>query len=280
MILLTFAPLTLAEEATDQVPEPVLISANPTLGTETELSDSDKAEISQMNTPLGTQVRLLQLEKRLTRNYLIGEQIIEIIQKNHEDENITELEDLSNKMYSLKEEVISLTNQTLTSEEAAAEYVSIKKEAITTTKEFRDLAQAILTLEDKREIAEAIKNIDANQLNSLNGQIVGLIRNYNAQKITAFMAKIGKQNQELAAQIRNGELMQSQIRERLLEHYSDVNKSVKEQIMSQVKQNIAKRNAEQKAIIDHAKQQVQQKIEALKERIVSIRTNKKGSGNQ
>lgn len=280
LVLLAFMPITMAEETTElDQNEPVLIMENPELVGETKLSASDLAETNQMNNPMGARVRLMQLEKRITKNYLVGQQVILVIQKNHEETDTNELELLNEKLNALKSEVTLLTQKALPSGEAATEYVSIKKEAITITQEFRTITQTILTDEDKQEIAEKVKEIQSIALNDLDKKIKGMARSYNAQQINAFMKQAGLENNSFTEQIQTGQLTKTQIRERLMQHYTDLNEAMQQKIIKQTQQNTTRKNVAQKALIQYTQQKMQQKIETLREKIGTIKNIQSGNGS-
>ncbi|PIN72500.1 hypothetical protein COV21_01980, partial [Candidatus Woesearchaeota archaeon CG10_big_fil_rev_8_21_14_0_10_45_5] len=177
---------------------------------ETELNETEEEEIRPMRFPHGAQVRLLELEKSITRNILVGNQTIAAIKAGNSSANTTNLVSIIDKLIILRNEVRTITvNETAmlnkTSEELAQQFVDIKREAINLSKEFRDAARPLLKETDRQIIREYMKEIDRTELKNIDDEIRDARHRYNADLLNATFSHLGLNNSALLERVRNGD---------------------------------------------------------------------------
>ena len=168
-----------------------------------DLNETEEEEIKPMRTPHGAEVRLLQLEKSITRNILVGNQTIAAIKAGNSSANTSALSGILSKLVVLRTEVqgIDLNG---THEELAQQFVDIKREAINLSKQFRDTARPLLKATDRKTIQEYMKQLDRSELRDINNEINDAKHKYNYALLNATFAHLGLNNSELLEAVRNG----------------------------------------------------------------------------
>lgn len=175
--------------------------------TEETIAQDTMAEVSTMDQKIGAELRLLQLEKAITRNILGGNEVIAQVEENGKD--ASELEALITELEALKLEVQDLNPD----DEGAVEvFVNIKQEAIEISKEFREIARGLLEQGDRLAIASKIKEMDKTELQQYNEQIRNKIHAQNAESVSKTFDALGIENDELLAKVENGKATASEVR--------------------------------------------------------------------
>ncbi len=126
--------------------------------------EEETEELKVFENHQGARMRMLQLERALMKNILVGEAVIEIITTNHPDDNLIEIQGYLADLKALLEEVRGLDFNG-TAEELSVEFSSVKTLSVELTKNFKELVSAILTPEDKEQIRDAIKELDFSEIN-------------------------------------------------------------------------------------------------------------------
>jgi len=175
--------------------------------TEEKIAQDTMSEVFTMGQKLGAEIRLLQLEKSITRNIIVGDQVI--LKLKEEGKNTTELEVLITELEALKLEIQNLNPE---DEDAVERFVNIKHDAIEITKEFREISRDLLDKGDRLEIAEKIKEMDKNELNQYNERIRNKIRVQNAEIIRKIFDSLGIENEELLTRIESGNATYAEVR--------------------------------------------------------------------
>jgi hypothetical protein len=167
-------------------------------------------EVKIFTTPNGAEVRLIQLEKSITRNLLIGAKVIEVISENQLEVDINEAESILNELEALLVEVKDYSIEGKDSNTIVADFVAMKKEAITLTQEFRESTKEVLTSENIQQIHEEIKELDLNELNQINQAVKNAIRKHNSERTQNMLKILGITNPELVQGILDGNLTREQ----------------------------------------------------------------------
>jgi len=220
---------------------------------ETELNETEEEEIRPMRFPHGAQVRLLELEKSITRNILVGNQTIAAIKAGNSSANTTNLVSIIDKLIVLRNEVRTITvNETAmlnkTSEELAQQFVDIKREAINLSKEFRDAARPLLKETDRQIIREYMKEIDRTELKNIDDEIRDARHRYNADLLNATFSHLGLNNSALLERVRNGNATVSEIKDYVRDALRNETPKQRQQAMLKLREAEAKRNVYQEAV--------------------------------
>lgn len=223
---------------------------------ETE-DEETQEEISIMNYKFGAEVRLLQLEKVLTRNIMIGEKIIDILQKLGMETE--ELNLILTEMNLLKGE-IQLANPN--SEDAVEQFVDMKNESINLTKEFRVTLHNLVDGETLETLREQMKDFYKEEMQSLREQIRNMIRNFNRNRLHSIYEVIGLVDEDLLEQYKDGEVTISEVKEQLREYFDSLTKEEKRELFAELKMNNIRRLIHAKAAFEDASEFAQERKEA------------------
>ena len=225
-----------------------------------EIMDANTAqEVKVMTSPYGAEVRLLQLEKSVTRNVLVGATVIEIIQKNHVDANVTDAQNVLDQMEAL---IVDIKSVDLTADKnvLVTNFVAMKKEATDLSKQFRESTATSLDVNDKQEIKEAVKELDKNELKGINENIKNRVRMHNAQTITALLQRMGTTNPQLVQRIVDGNATAEEVKQAVVTAFEDLNMNEKQLAGAKIKENAIKRMVAEKEMIQNARNKAMQKI--------------------
>ena len=209
-------------------------------------------EIGVMHYEFGAGVRLLQLEKVLTRNILIGEKIKEIVE-------ISELDSILTEMGFLKDEIQDADPN---SEDAVEQFVDMKNESINLTKEFRITLHDLLDKETIETLREQMKDFFKEEMQSLREQIRDMIRNFNRNRLHSIYEIIGLVDEELLEQYEAGEVTIDEVKEQLREYFDSLTKEERRELFAELKMNNIRRLIHAKAAFDDACEFAQERKEA------------------
>ena len=240
-----------------------VLDANTVVTSTTDINatiDSDtQQEIHAMTTGLGAQVRLLQLEKSLTRNVLMGQVVLDVLQTNHPDTNTSAAQATLNEMESTVGNVKALEAGTDLNT-VVQQFVVLKKEGISLTQDFRKETGPYLDANDRQQISDRVKSIDANELKPINDEIGQLRDQFNANKIEALLRLLDTNNPDLIASISAGTATQAQINTALKDAYNNLSAGQKAAVNALLKENIIKRVVAEKAITTNVKENLANKL--------------------
>jgi len=228
---------------------PIAIAAEETV------DENTTRELKAFTTPFGAQVRMLQLEKSITRNIIVGTQVISVIEKNHPEEDLTQAKTKLDEMEALLETVKLYNINDKDSNTLVIEFVAMKKQAIVITQEFKQITREILTAEDRQEIHSKVKDLDKNQLNNINHAIKLTIRAHNSERINSMFKNIGFDANKLIQRIEEGNITKQEVKEMTRNVYQDLNRERKIQAWNAIKENTTRRIIAEKALIQRAKVQ-------------------------
>lgn len=177
IVVLSVLPMALADEnnTTDDANDNETADQNTSDDTETA------NETEAMDTTHGAKMRLLQLEKAITRNILNGQEIVK------EADNATELNAILAEMEALKLEVQKADPA---AEDAVQIFVDLKKDAIDLSKQFRDKARALVKKEKQTALKERLKN-EKEDLKDLTEKINSEIKAFNSERMLNMYIALG-----------------------------------------------------------------------------------------
>lgn len=201
---------------------------------------------------LGAQVKILQLQKAVTKSYLIGSQVIELLADKEEAE---ELSAILAEVKILKEEAENLNSN---SENAVEEFVHIKKDIKNLNSDFRKIAAPLLTAEQKQQIHDYIK--DSEEIKLLNQKISENIRELNQKRVQIKLERMGLEDKKLLNRIRSGKDSPEGIRKKLKKKYAALNNDQKnktrQEIINQIKvKKAVKNNYKEKVKLEYLESQ-------------------------
>lgn len=210
-------------------------------------------EVKILATPHGAEVRLLQLEKSITRNILVGAKTVEVITTNHPEFDLNEIENTLDELEALLLVVKEYVFEGKDANTIVTDYVAMKKEAITLTQEFREQTREILNSEDIQIIHEEIKKLELNELNKIKEQTRNAIRQHNAERTQTMLQILGINDEEFIQGIIDGNITKQQVRDRIHEEFMNMNLQERKRVNAEIKEKTNKRVISEKALIEQAK---------------------------
>jgi len=240
--------------------------------TEDPVDNKTEKEIEIMNNSFGAEIRLLQLEKAITKNLLKGEMAVDVLKGL--DYNTTDLEAILAEMKLVLEEVQAADPQANDSVEV---FVSLKSDAKNLTTQFREAIKELLDGVKYKEIKEQIRNATSDDLQNYSKWVRNRIKQFNRNQIYRLYGIIGEGNSSLVNEYMNGTCNLTQVK---LQLNKMVNMKIKEKrydIFSTLKKEKMKNqnNANSKAA-NIKSSFAQKELERLQKRL----ENANNSGNE
>ncbi len=207
-------------------------------GNESDIDDDTEEEIEIMNTTLGAEIRLLQLEKAITKNLLKGERAVTVLQVL--EYNTTELETILDEMRLLLEEVQAAN---ASANDSVQKFVDLKSDAKKLTKEFRETIKELLSDAKIKELKEQIREIVGEELQNYSKKIQNRIKQFNRNQIHRLYGIIGVTNELLADAYQDGNITMEEAKSQISKMVNMMTKEKKNQIFSELKkEKIDKKN--------------------------------------
>ncbi len=245
MVLLLAAsvvPLALADEAGD-------IQQG-----EVEIDAETQDEVEIMNYQFGAEVRLLQLEKSITKNILKGEEVVSVLKG--AEYNTTELEAILAELELLKEEVQSADPN---STDAVQIFVDLKSDAIELTKDFRETSKDLLDEGTLEELRERIREMVCEQVQNLSQQIRNRIRQFNRNQLHRIYEALGETNSSLINEYQNGNATKEQVKQQISKKVNEMTKEKRYQIFSELKEGKIRERIQARMCVENATQNFQER---------------------
>jgi hypothetical protein len=258
-------PLALADDADDS--------------SEEELIDEEtQEEVGIMGNSYGASIRLLQLEKSITRNIAKGELIISYLESNT-SVNTTLLEAFLSELKLLKDEVSSADPN---ASDAVEVFVDLKLDAINISKEFRDTLHSLVDNTTREAIEEQIKNMyNESVVESIGQEIRSRIRLYNGVQLKKMAGYFGKYNSSLIEQYKNGSCNMSQVKQKIAERVCNMSIEDRQGVYSKIKQlRLQKKVQVQNCIANVTQGLHERRIQRLQSRLNNVQGLSNGAVEQ
>ena len=233
-------------------------------------------EANTMRSGLGAEIRLLQLERSLTRKVLRGEKVV--AQAEEKGKDTATLTDLLNQLEALVSEVHTMAEQVQetdqTKEEVVEQFVAIKHEARTIVKQFQKEAHAAIPKEDRAGLKEKMKGVDKSALEGLNSELKELRLERRSKQVIRFLERLQLGNPALVKEIQDGKLTQKEIKEKLRAQLKDVDDDMKKSARAKIKKESDERNAFGKKTAKAAKSKLKEHRKAFKAKAKTLKKEK------
>ena len=241
MLMTSIAPLAFADEVENSTDE-------------VEIDAETQKQVEIMNTSIGAQIRLLQLEKAITKNIIKGEEVVSFLADL--EYNTTELEAILAEFELLKEEVI-VADPNAT--DAVEIFVDLKHDAVNLTKDFRETLKELLDNETLEQIGERIRNMICEQVQNLTKKIQNKIKQLNRNQLHIIYQIIGENGESFLNKYQNGTLSMGQIRNNISKTVSQMTKERRYDIFYQLKQNKIKSQIQARICVENATENFQER---------------------
>ncbi len=237
LMMLMLLPMALAQDTNTDSGTSVIV--------DTTITPIDEKEARTMLSPFGAEVRMLQLEKSVTRNVLIGNEVLQVLSKNHTDANLTDAENTLNSLEMVLEDIKAAPTEG-DKNVLVQTFIELKKEAKTLSNDFKQETKNIINAQDRQEIMTNIKDLDKNDLMDINNKIREILKNFNAEKMKEKFNQMGIKNEDMIGRIRNGDMNFKEIRDYALNQFRDLNETEKKQIAATMRNNTIKNMVQQR----------------------------------
>lgn len=214
---------------------------------ESEIDDETEEETEIMNNSIGAEIRLLQLEKAITKNLEKGERAIEVLKAL--GYNTTDLELILAEMRLLLEEVQSADPY---ADDSVKVFVDLKSDARELTKEFRTTVKELLSGVKYKELKEQIQQMVCEQAQNLSKKIQNRIKQFNRNQLHRLYDVIGEKNETLAGQYENGTMTMEQVKTQLNTMVNKMAKEKKKQVFEDLHGEKIKKEIQAQVHVENA----------------------------
>lgn len=213
-----------------------------------DVDNETEKEIKIMNSSLGAEIRLLQLEKALLKNILKGEMTVQVLMGLNF--TTTELESILTEMKALLEEVKTANTS---SNESVQIFVSLKNESKNLTTQFRETMRGLLNDTSLSELRVRIKEMlnASGQLEDYNKRIIHLIRTFNGNHLYRLYGLVGEANSSFVNEYLDGTLPLNKTKLQLCKIINEMTKEKKHEIFSEIKGENIRRQIHAQNEIEH-----------------------------
>jgi len=233
MLMVSISTLAFADEAVDSTDE-------------VEINDETQKQVEIMNVSLGSEIRLLQLEKSITKNIIKGKEVVSILKGL--ELNTTYLEAILAEFEFLKEEVIDADPN---STDAVQIFVDLKHDAVNLTKEFRDALKELLDDDTIEYLRERIREMTCEQAQNLSSKIQNKIKQFNRNQLHKLYQIMGENGSSFLNKYQNGTLTMEQVKQQIGKMVNQMTKEKRYEIFSQLKQNKIQKKIQAKICVQN-----------------------------
>ena len=256
LFALIIVPAALAQDSGENLISPTAASD--------QVTAADEADLEVFDVPLGAQYRFLQMQRAITRNILIGTDVVSVLEENHPEDDFTDLHVVLENMESLLNEVKAYEFTDKTLNKIAEDYVTFKKTSIELTQEFRDLARGNLTNTDREQIRSRISGIN-DSLSQLNDQVRDARREMNAYRVETMLRRMNATNDEIVEKVRTGEAVRNEVFTQLRTAFRAMPAQEKVQALREVKAVVTTRAQVRAAIVQNISESVPAEVRERRE---------------
>ncbi len=195
-------------------------------GNESDIDEETEEEVEIMNSPLGAEIRLLQLEKAITKNILKGERIIAVLESL--GYNTTNLSALLEQLQLVLADV-QAANDTV------QQFIDLKSDAKNLTKQFRETLKELISDTKLKEIKAQLQNHVYGELQNYSKHIQKRIKQFNRNQINRLYGLIGFTNDTIAEAYQSGNISLAEAKAQLNKMVNKMTKEKKNQMFLEMK---------------------------------------------
>jgi len=216
MLMISISSLAFADESEENNDE--------------EINEETEKEIEIMNNSLGAEIRLLQLEKSITKNLLKGNMIVDVLEGL--GYNTTNLIAILAEMGYILEEVQTADPEANDSVEV---FIDLKTDARNLTTQFRITLKDLLSDVKYKEVKEQIRENLSDELQNYSKQIRNRIKQFNRNQIYRLYGIVGEGNNSLVNKYMNGSSTMAQVKLQINKMVNNKTREKKMKIFSELK---------------------------------------------
>lgn len=227
-------------------------------------------ETKVMRNNLGSNIRLMMLEKSVTWAIMRGEVVVGYFEDNGKE---------STRMHEILERlstIVSASRDIRESQDMSAEkYAELRVESVQLISEFKRLTWNNTNVEEREEIRKLLSELDDSPISELKEEIKTFIREYNAEKVKEIMEKLGERRAEIEQRIRDGDMTATEARERIREEYSKLTEEEREAAKLKLEEAIKQAKEIREKTLEQLKKETESKIRERIENRIRTTTDEK-----
>ena len=225
-----------------------------TTSNEVDINAETQQQTEIMNHQLGSEIRLLQLEKAIIKNIKTGEEMVTLLENS--DVDPIDLQVILAEFDFLLEEVQMADPN---ASDAVSVFIDLKHDAVNITKDFRETIRGLLNTTLKDRIQQQTRNMTCNQTQNLSNSIQNKIRQYNSNQFRNIYQHLGVNGSEYLNRYQNGSMTQNQLRQNITMRINKSEKGNQFIFLSSLKKQQIKNKI-------HSQNQVQNASEGFQQR--------------
>jgi hypothetical protein len=202
-------------------------------------------DIEIMNSTLGAEIRLLQLEKAILTNLLKGVMTVQVLKGLNI--STTPLETILTDLHAVLLDVRAVN---VSANYTIQTFIELKNESRNLTKEFRETLRSLVTNETMQQIKERIRTIYSEELQNCIFKIRIKIRQFNRNQLCRLYGIIGETNTSLINEYINGNLTLNQTKLQIHKIVNQLTKEKQHMIYSEFKADNIKRKVRSHVYLD------------------------------
>ena len=193
--------------------------------------DVTRNETAVMGSTRGAEMRLLQLERRVSIHNAIAQRVIDVITAKGND--TLALESLLQQSNVLVEEIKVAPRAP--AQDAVKSFVDLKQDANEIIKEFRDTAKPFLSSEDRSNLSKVKAELETELNKPLIEKIKTERKEHNVERLTKHFDSLNVTANNILALLKDGSLTPERARETVKEHYKNQSSEQKNASLQRVK---------------------------------------------
>jgi len=202
-------------------------------------------DIEIMNSTLGAEIRLLQLEKAILTNLLEGVMTVQVLKGLNI--STTPLETI---LTDLKAVLLEVRAVNVSANNTVQTFIELKNESRNFTKEFRETLRSLVTNETMQQIKERIRALYSEELHNCTLRIRMKIRQFNRNQLYRLYGVIGETNTSLINEYINGNLTLNQTKLQIHKIVNQLTKDKQQMIFTECKEDNMRRRVRSHASMD------------------------------
>lgn len=234
-------------------------------------SDDDVVDIDQettqeteiMDNYVGAYIRLLQLEKVITKNILKGEGVVSVL--SNLDVNTTTLEAILAELELLKEEVQSADPN---ASDVVQIFIDLKNDSIELSRDFRQSLHDLVNASTLKQLRERMRTMVFGQVQNISKKLQNQIRLHNRNQLYRIYGYLGDFNETVLQEYLNGNITKDEVKNQISKMVNQMIKEKKNQFFSNLKEYKIRLRIQSKAYVENVTENFQErKQERLKDRL-------------
>ena len=198
-------------------------------------NETNYNELDDFGSTTGASLRMLQLERSITKNIVIGNQTVSFLEEKYPNASFSNLTAIIGDMKSLLSDVKAYNVSEYNTTENAAAFVDFKKQAVNLTKEFRESVKQYLTADNKKKIKDYANGSIRNMVKDLDEMIKQRRQEFNAHKMNVLFGPFGVLNESTFNEIRNGTMNYTEFKDLLKGRFGNMTKDKKVDMILDIK---------------------------------------------